>query len=151
MSKSDRILDELRKIAKQHRGLVRPVHVVEAAKSPTSPLHGEFVWDNRKAAHEYRLWQARELIGRFWITEPASNEDIRLFLSLTSDRSTKAGYRFSEKVLSDPEQRAEWLAMAIEELASWQRTYGALTELRPAFVAIQRLVLKYRPPEAATG
>ena len=45
----------------QNDGL-RPSEVVAAAKPKTSPLHCEFTWDDTKAAHEYRLNEARHLI-----------------------------------------------------------------------------------------
>lgn len=44
-----------------HGGL-RPSEVVAAAAPVDSPLHGEFEWDDEKAGHEFRLWQARHLI-----------------------------------------------------------------------------------------
>ena len=40
--KPDPVLDELRKIAKQHKGLLRPSHVVTAAADPASPLPPPF-------------------------------------------------------------------------------------------------------------
>ncbi len=143
MKKRALILAELRKIAKKHGGLVRPAHVIEAAQDAASPLHGEFVWNNKKAADEYRLWQARKLLAQYWIVEPMSGEPIRLMLSLNSDRPAKAGYRFSEKVLADPDQRAEWLQMALDDLSAWQRQYGALKELAVVFNAIARVVPKH--------
>jgi hypothetical protein len=137
------VWDELRKIAKKNGGLLRPDHVVRAAMDETSPLHSQFTWDDAKAAHEYRVWQARELIATYWVVEPGSNERVRLLLSLASDRPTKKGYRFSASVLANPEQRREWLLMALAELESWQKAYAALTELRPVFAAITRVLKRY--------
>ena len=37
--------------------------VVAAARDPLSPLHSKFQWDDSKAAHRYRLWQARQIIA----------------------------------------------------------------------------------------
>jgi len=141
--KPDPVLDELRKIAKQHKGLLRPSHVVTAAADPASPLHQRFTWDDKRAAHEHRLWEARELLAQYWIVEPASNEPIRLLLSLDSDRQAKAGYRFSDTVLANPDQRQEWLLMALSDFKSLQRSYGALSELTPIFAAIRRVAAKY--------
>jgi len=147
MKKDTKILDELRKIAKKNRGLVRPEQVVMAAVDEASPLHGQFLWNDEKAAHEYRLWQARELIAAYWVVEPASQAPIRLLLSLTSDRPAKQGYRFSKDVMANPEQRHEWLLMALAELQTWRHTYGALTELKPVFAAIARVLGKYAKEE----
>lgn len=139
----DEVLAELRKIAKKRGGLLRPDYIVAAAEDAASPLHGLFTWDDEKAANAYRLWQARELIATYWVVESASNEPIRMLISLTSDRQAKQGYRFSADVMANPEQRAEWLTMALGELERWQKTYGALTELRPVFAAISRVLKKH--------
>lgn len=45
----------------QH-GSLSPSAVLEAARPEASPLHPVFQWNNDKAAEEYRMWQARELI-----------------------------------------------------------------------------------------
>ena len=142
-----RILDELRKIAKKNGGLLRPVQIVQAARDEASPLHGQFTWDDEKAAGQYRLWQARELIATYWVVEEGSNEPVRLLLSLASDRPAKQGYRFSADVLANPEQRREWLLMALAELQVWRKTYGALTELKPVFNAISRALKTHTKQE----
>lgn len=36
--------------------------IVEVARSPNSPLHAYFEWDDPKAAHYYRLGQAQEMV-----------------------------------------------------------------------------------------
>jgi len=43
-------------------GKMSPVKVLEFAKDPRSPLHRFFEWNDKKAAHEYRVGQARRLI-----------------------------------------------------------------------------------------
>jgi len=42
--------------------------VLEAAKSPTSPLHKRFTWDDSEAARMYRLNEARGIIRSFILT-----------------------------------------------------------------------------------
>jgi hypothetical protein len=37
--------------------------LVQAARSPSHPLHGDFDWNDTRAAHRYRLDQARSLIA----------------------------------------------------------------------------------------
>ena len=44
--------------------------VVAAARDPLSPLHSKFQWDDSKAAHRYRLWQARQIIASVTIKLP---------------------------------------------------------------------------------
>jgi len=60
--KKNGVVDELTRIANKHNGLLRPADVIEAARPVGSPLHTRFTWDDTEAAHQYRLWQAREII-----------------------------------------------------------------------------------------
>lgn len=39
--------------------------ILARASDPTSPLHNRFTWDDGEAAHRFRLWQARALMGRY--------------------------------------------------------------------------------------
>jgi hypothetical protein len=66
-----------------------------------------------------------------------------MLLSLVSDRQEKQGYRFSADVLANPDQRGEWLEMALADLERWRKTYGALVELRPVFAAINRVLKQF--------
>lgn len=53
---------ELERIRLDNGGRLTPDAVVAVAQDKKSPLHAAFTWDNDKAGHEYRLWQARQLI-----------------------------------------------------------------------------------------
>ena len=48
----------------ERNGKVDPLDLIEAAKSPDHPCHGDFTWDVNKAAEERWRDQARELIRR---------------------------------------------------------------------------------------
>lgn len=52
----------LARLCSEGGGRLTPEAVVKEAEDPSSPLHGEFVWDNTEAARLYRLQQARQLI-----------------------------------------------------------------------------------------
>jgi len=66
---------ELLRMMKTEDGMktLRASDVVEHARDKTSPLHGEFEWDNKKAGHEYRLQQARTLIRAVVVTAPGAD------------------------------------------------------------------------------
>lgn len=53
-------LAELSRLSSEN--LLDAENVVLAAKDPESPLHDYFEWDDSKAAHTYRLVQARRII-----------------------------------------------------------------------------------------
>ncbi len=55
--------EELEQIAKDNKGKIQPINVVENAEDKNSILHNYFVWDDTEAAKKYRIQQARELIN----------------------------------------------------------------------------------------
>lgn len=57
------VLDELAR-----GGSLTPQAVVDAARSPESPLHECFEWNDKKAAARFRIVQARRLIARLEVT-----------------------------------------------------------------------------------
>lgn len=64
MDASRRTLIEgrLQRLIVKNNGRITPDAVIADAQDKESPLHGVFEWDDSKAAHQYRLEQARELI-----------------------------------------------------------------------------------------
>src|SRR3546814_9286039 len=52
----------IRDFAVRHNGFYNPRLFVEEvlAEGPDHPAHGWFEWDSDRAAHEHRIWQARE-------------------------------------------------------------------------------------------
>lgn len=57
------ILQELSRLEKKLGRSPTPEEVEKDARSPSSPLHQEFEWDNEKAGYQYRIDQARHLIS----------------------------------------------------------------------------------------
>lgn len=148
------IEEELRKIARRD-GFISAPAVVEAARSPSSPLHSHFQWNDDKAAQEYRLWQARQLIAvvRF---EPAPNETQRTFTSVIIEQKTLKGeskliraYVDTEKALDDPDLRQQILGQAINEVEHWAAKYRHFTELKDIVRAIDKFS-KHHKAEYAT-
>lgn len=54
--------EELARIEKAY-GSLKAEYVLEAAKSEDSVLHNAFNWDDKSAAHSYRIAQARNIIN----------------------------------------------------------------------------------------
>lgn len=65
-------------------GPLTPSRVVEAAEDPESPLHSKFTWEDEKAAHEYRLIQARRLIVNVKFTPTGSERSLSVFIHVPS-------------------------------------------------------------------
>lgn len=129
--------DELEALRKRHK-VVSPQCVLEFATDPTTALHRRFTWDDSKAAYEYRLWQARQVLRVAVSVLAGSEEPVRAFVSLQDDRG-KEGYRWTADVLSDAELRQKMLDEAMAELRVFQRKYRVLSELAPVFEAAERV------------
>lgn len=130
-----RVIEELTKIANRNKGVLLREHVVKAAEPKTSVLHKYFVWDDSKAAREYRLIQAGELI-RVCVRYVKMNGDkraVRVFISLTEDRYDGHGYRAVVSVLSNKTLRRQMLEDALAELQAFERKYNNLRELSEIF------------------
>jgi hypothetical protein len=132
---------ELRRIAEERGGLLRPEEVVEHARDPESPLHNWFEWDDDAAAEKYRIHQARNLIrvNVAYLQTTGKSIPYRVFVSLSPNRSSGSGYSVTMDVLNNPEQRAVMMADALRELRGWQLRYRGLKELEVVFDAINKV------------
>ena len=136
--KNKAVLAELQRIAAEHGGLLRPSDVVKAARAKTSPLHSRFTWDDTKAAQEWRLHEARNLIRvMVHILPNGSDEPQRVFVSLNRDTESE-GYRPLISVMSDKQLREALLQQAMAEMDYFTEKYESLKELSNVFSAMRR-------------
>jgi len=136
MKKKDEVYQELEKIRKRGRGVLRPASVVKAAEKEKSPLHQYFTWDDAKAAHEYRLEEARRLI-RVFVTV---REDMptRTYVSVGSDRNRSGGgYRTINDVMASSILRDQLLKEAYRDMQAFTEKYHILKELSGVIGSMQ--------------
>lgn len=125
-------------------GGITPRAVVDDARSNNSPLHKCFEWDDGKAADEYRLGQARSLIGALVVVrvdDAPVLKETRAFLHVSVESPQ---YVPTEVALSVPDMRAEILARAQAEIIRWKANYSAYAEFAKVVSAIDE-VLGERP------
>lgn len=115
---------ELERIRKKH-GRLTPTIVLEEAEPEGSVLHGDFEWDDTKAARAFRIDQARDLIQSVVIYRPRSKKTIRAYVSVARDRGD-VGYRRIDDVMSDSELRAEMIRDFAGSLRSTLSRFAAL-------------------------
>jgi len=133
------VQQELIRIKDQNGGVLRPETVVEKARDIKSPLHPRFEWDNTKAAHEYRLWQARKLIAVHVEVIGSSRKESRVYVALSSDKPDGGGYRTLVDVLNDKEMRATLLQDAYDDMKRFEQKYSRLKELVTVFAAFRKV------------
>ena len=62
-SKEAQVIGETIESLKDDKGHITSKSVVEEARNKSSSIHKFFEWDNNKAAEEFRLQQARDLVN----------------------------------------------------------------------------------------
>lgn len=132
---------EFKRIAKANRGRLRAVDVIDAARPARSVLHPFFEWRDGVAAQKFRLIQAATLIRVTveMIEVNGEQKPYRAYVSLSSDRQGKQGYRSITAVMSNPVWRAQLLEDAMSELQAFRLKYKTLVELASVFEAVDAL------------
>ena len=93
--------------------------VVAMAEKRDSPLHSYFQWDDARAGHRYRLWQARSLLANIKITvEDQPARQVRLMVSVPSDRREN-GYQLLSHAIANSDARQELKAEIERRIAHW--------------------------------
>ncbi len=120
-------------------GELTPQVVVEDASNVGSPLHRCFEWNDDKAAHQFRLSQARKLIGSIVVAQIEDRplgEEVRAFVHLTAEASR---YEAVEVVMRNVDMRGEVLDRARREIALWRARYAAYDEFAMLIAEIDRV------------
>lgn len=133
---------ELEAIRVKNGGFLRPQDVVKNARRAASALHNYFEWSNTVAAEKYRLIQAQKVIRISVVVSEDTNEKVRAFVSLSSDRDQGRGYRAVVDVLDDSDLLQIYLEDAKTDLLRFSQKYDSLkelAELRGVFEEIKKL------------
>lgn len=146
---NQRIIEkELRRIQKKH-GALTPAVVVEESRPETAVLHHRFTWDDDQAAHQFRLWQARQVIQVVTFLHPKMDNPVRSFQSVTLETKDDDGqiqsthiYVDTKEALKHPAMRAQILERAHLEAANYAVRYKSFIELAEIISAIERVVKK---------
>lgn len=138
------VIKELKAIESEH-GIIQPLIVVEKAKTKGSPLHKFFEWNNHKAADQFRLWQARQLVASVYVRDAASENaiPIRAFVNVklpTEDDSEAQGYVSAATALRSPPLQQQVLTYAKDQLLAWRKRFGAYEQFFGVVKAIDEIV-----------
>lgn len=132
---------------RKRKGALAPSDVVADAKAKTSPLHPCFEWKDSAAADQWRLLQARNLIGALVMVADDADENaepVRCFVSVNRGDEDESDYTplnvLMQEMATDPETRQQMLLRAIRAAQTFKRQYGhLLPELSELFDVIARL------------
>ena len=124
----------------QENGEITAELFLKKATPKDSELHKLFEWDNKKAANEWRLHEARRIIGAVAVvyeenkTEPKTT---RAFVNVGDIH--KGSFITTAKAMSDDETRSIVLNHALNELNAFKAKYAGLNELSIIFSEIDKL------------
>lgn len=111
-------------------GRLTPEQVVEDARDPKSPLHPCFEWDDSKAAHQHRLYQARKLVA-VYVTQTIETRQIRvpMFVRDPDAAPNAQGYVRTVVVKTEKERAREVLLDELGRVAAITQRARALAAL----------------------
>lgn len=120
--------------------VLTPQEVLRRAADPDSPLHGMFEWDDSEAAREYRLWQARTLLGAIRIEVEPNRPPVRLQNVIrVVDEERERGYVSLTSAMSSEPDRLYVLREGVGRMLSFRKRYGHMDEFAPVVAAIDAL------------
>jgi hypothetical protein len=134
--------------------------VLSEAMNARSPLHRYFEWDDGKAAHQFRLEQARRLVRSIEIVlEDAKGKQVpmKAYYSV-KDSEGQRGYETMQFVFSSPDLADQIIEEAHAQLEAWKVKYAryawakaAIPKVSAALRAIKtaKKAAKKKPAKAA--
>ena len=99
------------------KGHITPIELVKNAKNKNSPIHNFFEWDEGKAAEEYRLQQARDLVNHVVEIVVIGGEETeqRSFFSIVAEDNGRV-YVTLKDAIENEDYRKQLLSKAITQL-----------------------------------
>lgn len=138
------VRNELRRIH-DIRGELKPADVVEESKPKVALLHPCFEWNDTKAATEYRLHQARNIINIVQVTTTDAvgrKSTVPEFINVTTptDEDARArNYQPIEVAMDDPATRRTIMEACLNRLLMVRDNYRNFMEFNRVWAAIDEL------------
>jgi hypothetical protein len=146
------VREALDRIAKDDQdGLIQPEAVVEAARDPESPLHKYFEWDVERAAHGFRLAQARGLIVRFTLVKVDEGPKRVGYVNVTFNKgksNERRGYVAVERAMADPDLYEQVVHDAEVVIVALRNKLSAFAQARGVVGKLDEAVAEIKEPKS---
>lgn len=133
---------ELERIVAKHDGRATPAVIVEESKPKAAVLHGEFEWQDRRAAALYREYQARNLVNVLTVihedTTGKEMEPVQAIVSVQEGKG-QSSYQPIEAVFADPDKKQQHIDKCLRRLIAIRAEFRALQEFGAIWQEIDRL------------
>lgn len=142
--------ERLEQLREQVGDGITPAQVLDDARPNDSPTHNLFEWRNTKAAEQWRLHQARHVIGCLRIKVPDELQDSdtapRTILANISVMDGEDRVYHSSPVVAVDDTLREWaIQNALAYLEGFEERFKNLNEMLPVLEAIQRVRAAQQP------
>lgn len=142
---AEKTYEELQTIKSNNiENMLEPPEVVEYARNnPQSELHKGFEWNDSKAAEQYRLQQARQIIYNIRIIQV--EDDVNVDVAKTVEYipythlDTISGYKSTIEVYKNEEDYEQLKQQAYRDLLYWSKKYNNIVEFKQIFEDIENL------------
>lgn len=140
-------IDEILKI-KKTQGLTAE-NIIKSARNPKNPLHNLFEWDNKIASEKYRIHQALLLINQIRIKIKNKTyiafENVKVKVNNSNSKNSfERRYMEMNEIISNKQLRLQILNRAVNQLTFWQTQYNNYKELKPVYIAIEKVKNKIK-------
>lgn len=127
--------------------------LVKESRSKDAPLHQDFEWDDRKAAHEHRIGTAGKIIRSIDMVrcsepDPAPIRRYSLVKDSIGEKKKERvlrRYEGTEEALRDPNYRAQIFEQAIQDVERLRHKYKALKDLAQIFDDTREKIASKKP------
>lgn len=127
---------ELQRIKNEY-GKLTPEVIELSARSPDSPIHDCFCWDDTEAARKWRQQQARVLTVSISVTKVDSSsttKPVNAFVHIQKE------YKPIEVALNNRDYTREMLDNACREMRVFMSKYQTLSELSGVFDSMKKVM-----------
>jgi len=151
-----RVMDDVEKKAVQEAlqkleraGRFTPDDVIEAARSKRSALHRFFDWDDKSAAHEHRIYQARKLISGVRVEITIHSRTLSTIGYVHDPRAgnNEQGYVSTIQIRKEPENLADMMTSelsrarsALERVENLADTFGMRGKIRRNIKSLSKML-----------
>lgn len=115
------VTEKLAELAKKNGGRLTPNVVLEEAKDRDSVLHNLFEWDDTLAAHQHRIYQARQIITSVRVVITTENRKISTVYYVRDPEAepTEQGYVSIDRLKTDKDLAKESIVMEFSRASSY--------------------------------
>ena len=123
-----------------------PEEVLQAAKRVDAPpeLRNKFTWDNKHAAEQYRIGEARRILRAIQVVIVSEGREVktRAYNSIVPHGSDHKVYVPMQIVFSTPDYANQVVEDARRELESWRAKYELYKQLAGAVRVVRTALSK---------